>query len=80
VETVGTAATVLENVMSMVANLDSVELHVTDAIYQGVDLDWIRSAGCSLHHQGIMDGIMKGVTRFSVPWWCKKRSVYEKSY
>ena len=32
VETVGTAVTVLENVMSMVAHLESVELYVTDAI------------------------------------------------
>ena len=32
VETVGTAATVLENVMSMVALLESVELYATDAI------------------------------------------------
>jgi len=31
-ETVGTAVTVLENVMSLVAHLESVELYVTDAI------------------------------------------------
>jgi hypothetical protein len=42
-------------VMSMVAHLDSIELHVTDAINMGVDYDWIRSAGCSLHYQGIVD-------------------------
>jgi hypothetical protein len=74
VETVGTAATVLENVMSMVAHLDSIELHVTDAINKGVDFDWIRSAGCSLHHQGIADGIVRGVTRISILWWCKKKN------
>ena len=37
VETVGTALTVLENVMSMVAHLESVELYVTYAIKKGVD-------------------------------------------
>jgi len=74
VETVATAVTVLENVMSMVAHLESVELYVTDAIKKGVDFDWIRSAGCSLHYQGIEDGIVKGVTRISIPWWCKQKN------
>jgi len=54
VETVGTAVTVLEKVMSMVAHLESVELYVTDAIKKGVDFDWIRSVGCSLHYHGII--------------------------
>jgi len=62
VETVGTAVTVLENVMSMVADLKSVELYVTNAIKKGVDFDWIRSAGCFLDYQGIEDGIVRGVT------------------
>ena len=73
VETAGTAVTVLENVMSVVGHLESVELYVTDAIKKGVDFDWIRSAGCSLHYQGIEDGIVTGVTRISIPWRCKQR-------
>jgi site-specific DNA-cytosine methylase len=73
VETVDPAVTVLENVMSMVTHLDSVELYVTDAIKKGDDFDWIRSAGCSFHYQGIEDGIVKGVTRISNPWWYKKK-------
>jgi hypothetical protein len=36
---------------------------VADAIQKGVDFDWIRSAGCSLHCQGIEDGIRRGVTK-----------------
>ena len=74
VETVGTAVTVLENVMSMVAHLDSVELYVTDAIKKGVVFDWIRSAGCSLHCQRNEDGIMRGVIRISVAWWCEEKN------
>lgn len=74
VETVGTAVTVLEKVMSVVAHLESVELYVTDAIKKGVDFDWIRSAGCSLHYQGIEDGIVRGVSRISIPWWCKPKN------
>ena len=46
------------------------ELYVTDAIKKV----WIRSAGCSLHCQGIEDGIVRGVTRISVPWWCKQKN------
>ena len=60
--------------MSMVAHLESVELYVTDAIKKGVDFDWIRSAGCSLHYQGIEDGIVTGVARISIPWWCKQKN------
>jgi hypothetical protein len=60
--------------MSMVAHFDSVELCVTDAIKKGVDFDWVRSAGCSLHYQGIEDGIVRGVTRIAISWWCKKKN------
>ena len=74
VETVGTAVTVLGNVMSMVADLESVELYATDAIKKEVDFGWIRSAGCSLHYQEIEDGIETGVTRMSIPWWCKQKN------
>ena len=73
-ETVDTAVTVLEIVMSMVAHLESVELYVTDAIKKGVDFDWIRSASCSFHYQGIEDGIVTGVTRISIPWWCTQKN------
>jgi len=74
VETVGTAVTVLENVMLTVGHVESVELYVTDATKKGVDFDWIRSAGCSLHYQVKEDGIVRGVTRISVPWWCKHKN------
>jgi hypothetical protein len=74
VETVATAVTVLENVMSIVAHFNSVELYVTDAIKKGVDFDWIRSTGCSLHYQETEDGIVRDVTRFAIPWLCKKRN------
>ena len=50
VEAVGTAVTVLENVMSKVAHLESVELYVTDGIKKCIDFDWIRSACCSFQH------------------------------
>jgi hypothetical protein len=63
----------------VVANLESVELYVTDAIKKGVDFDWIRSAGFSLHYQGIEDGIVRGVTRISIPWWCKQKNQSNKA-
>ena len=72
VETVGTAMTVLENVMSMMAQ--SQLNFVTDAIKKGVDFDWIRSVGYSLHYQGIEDGIERSVTRILIPWWCKHKN------
>jgi len=74
VETVGTAVTVLENVMSMVAHLEFVELYVTDATKKCIDFDWIRSAGCSLHYQGLEEGTVRGVTRISIPWRCKQKN------
>ena len=74
VEILGTVLTVLENVMSIVAHLESGELYVTKAIKKGVDIDWIRSAGCSLQYQGIEDGIVRGVTRISIPWWCEQKN------
>jgi hypothetical protein len=55
-ETVGTVVTVLENVMSKVADLETVELYVTDGIKLGVFFDWLRSADYFLHCQGVQDG------------------------
>jgi len=52
----------------MVANLGSVELYVTNSIKKGLELHWIRSAGYSLHYQGIEDGIVTGVGRIKIPW------------
>ena len=73
-EIVGTAVTVLENVMSKVAHFESGELYVTNAIKKAVEFDWIRSDGCSLHYQGIEDGIVRGVTTISIPWCCKQKN------
>jgi len=42
VETVGTAVTVLEKVMSKMAHLESSELYWTNALKKGVDVNWIR--------------------------------------
>ena len=74
VETVGIAVTAVENVMSKVAHLDSVELYVTDTLKKGIDFDCIRLLGCSFHYQGTEDGIVRGVTRISIPWWCKQKN------
>jgi hypothetical protein len=60
--------------MTEVAHLSSVEQRVTAAIKNSVDFDWIRSTGCSLHHQQIVDGIVRGITRISIPWWCKRKN------
>jgi hypothetical protein len=73
VETVGTSVTLLENMMAEVAHLSSVEQRVTAAIKNCVDFDWIRSTGCSLHYQVLVDGIVSGVTKISIPWWCKQK-------
>jgi len=65
VETVGTVVTLLENMMPKVAHLESIELYIRDTIMKAVDFDWNRSAGCSLHYQGLEDGIVRGGT---IPW------------
>ena len=59
--------------MSKVAHLESVELYMTCAIKKEVDFGWIRLAG-SLYYQGVEDGIVRRVTRISIPWWCKQKS------
>ena len=73
-ETVCTAVTVLENVMSKVAHLETVELYVTDGIKKGVVFEWIRPADCFLHCQGVQDGIVRCVRRISIAWWCKQKN------
>jgi len=60
--------------MAEVAHTYSVEEKITAAIKNNVDFGWIQSSGCSLHHQEIADGIVRSVTRISIPWWCKRRN------
>jgi hypothetical protein len=74
VNTVGSAVTVLESMISDVAHFKSVELHVANAIKKSVDFDWIRLTGCSVHYQVIEDGIVTDVTRITIPWWCKQKN------
>jgi hypothetical protein len=74
VETVGTSVTLLEYMMAEVAHLSSVKQCITVAIKNSVNFDWIRSTGCSLHYQGLVDGIVSGVIKISIPWWCKQRN------
>ena len=79
-ETVSASVTVLDGMMAEVAHTYSVEEKITAAIKNTVDFGWIQS-GCSLHHQEIVDGIARCVTRISIPWWCKRknRSLMEAS-
>jgi hypothetical protein len=67
VSTVGSAVTVLESVMSEVGHFKSVELHVANAIRTSVDFDWTRLTGCSLHYEGLEEGIVTGGARIFIP-------------
>ena len=63
VETVSAYITVLDDMMTEVAHTYSVEEKIAAAIKNTVDFGWIQSSGCSLHHQEIVDGIARSVTR-----------------
>ena len=60
--------------MAEVAHTYSVGEKITAAIKNNVDSGWIQSSGCSLHHQEIVDGIARSITRMFIPWWCKQRN------
>ena len=74
VETVSACVNMLDGMMTEVAHTYSVEEKITAAIKNTVDFRWIQSSGCSLHHQEIVDGIARSVTRIRIPWWCKRRN------
>jgi hypothetical protein len=69
VETVGAAVTLMESVMTEMAHLNLVEQHITTAIENSTDFEWIRRTGCSFHHQRILDGIVRGLMRVYFPLW-----------
>jgi hypothetical protein len=50
----------------------SVEQHITAAIKNSIDFEWIRCTCCSLHHQRIVNCIVTGLIRIYIPWWCKQ--------
>jgi hypothetical protein len=64
------SVTVLEGMMAEVGHSYSVEEKITVANKNTVDFGWIRSSGCSLPHQEIVDSI----TRISILWRCKQRN------
>jgi hypothetical protein len=70
VETAGAAVTLMKSTMTEVGHLNSVEQHITAAIKNSIYFEWIMCAGCSLHHQQIIDGIV----RIYIPWWCRQRN------
>jgi hypothetical protein len=74
VETVGTSVTLMESVMVEVAHLNSAEQNIAAAIKNSIDFEWIRGTGCSLHQQ-IVDGIVRGLKRIYIPWWCKRTNM-----
>jgi arginine deiminase len=74
IETVGAAVTPLESMIAEVAHLNSLEQHITAAIKNSNDFERIRNTGCSLHHQQIIDDIVRGLTRIYIPWRCKWRN------
>jgi transcription initiation factor IIE alpha subunit len=55
-----------------VAHLSSVEQHITVAIKNSIDFQWIRCIGYSLHHQKIVNSTVTGLTRTYISWWCKQ--------
>jgi len=71
VETVGTAVTILEGMISEVAQLDTVKSSITSVIKESFSFDWIRLTGCPLNRQRTEDEIVRSVTKISIPWWCK---------
>jgi hypothetical protein len=64
--------TVIESMMAEVAHFNSVVQHITAASKNSNDFECIRCTGCSLHHQQIIDGIVRGLTRIYIPWWCRR--------
>jgi hypothetical protein len=60
--------------MADVAHLISVEQRIRVSIKNNADFDWIRSICCSLHYQVLVDDIVSGATKISIPWWRKRKN------
>jgi hypothetical protein len=58
--------------MAEMVHLNSVKQHITAAIKNSTDFEWIRYTLCSLHQQRIIAGIVRELTRIYVPWWCRR--------
>ena len=69
VEIVIASVTVLDGMMADAAHTQSVKEKITGANMNTVDFGWIQSSGGLLHHQEIVDGIARSVTRIPICWW-----------
>jgi hypothetical protein len=68
VEMVNSSVTVLDGMMAEIAHLYSLEKKITAATKSTVDFKWIWSSVCLLHHQEMVDVVMRIVARISIPW------------
>jgi hypothetical protein len=67
VQSVSSSITLLDGMMAQITDSDSLEEKITAAFKGTFDFEWIRSPGFLLHHQEIVDGFVRSVTRISVP-------------
>jgi hypothetical protein len=68
-ETVVTSISLLEFVMATVVLMGLVELKVTFAYKETIDLGSIGSYGISLHSQIIENGIARNITGIAIGWY-----------
>jgi hypothetical protein len=78
VETVGTAVTPMESMMAYTAYLNSLEQNFTAAIENSIDFKGIRSTGCSLYHQKLISGIVRGVMQIYMQTTARQRLQKER--
>jgi hypothetical protein len=69
VETVDIAITLMESMLAEVTHLSSVEQHITAAIKNSIDLEWIKCIGCSIHHQLIAETTVHSRALVSNLWY-----------
>jgi hypothetical protein len=63
-----------ESMIAKVDDLNSMQQHIIVVTENRFYFEWIRSTGCSLHHQRILNGIVRGVTRIYNSGLCKRTS------
>jgi len=68
---VGTVSASMSLLEFQVTHMSSIE-QMTEAIKETFDFGWIGSFALLLHSQKIVDGIVRGITRFAIPGWCKQ--------
>lgn len=73
IELVHTGLGIAQNTLKVCPEMERISAKIISAMRSGIGSE-SRTVGCSAHHKDIKDGIILGVARYYITFWCKQKN------